>query len=323
VISPTLESFSIASSFLLQDDPEWGGEGQHSQEAPVLIPESAQDDTGDVSVQEKEAARTLEDKQNWVNEELQQDSVQDMDPSMGLSDEQDPVVEELQQALVLGSEQHRATASESESPMPAFQDLSSPACLSFPRSDLLVYSRRRQRKRQETQFAVVGMEIPTLGETPLTTNEGADTQSSATINLQDDQSVGVAVPRETPLTVKQPLSSREAFVAKLVQHTASILAAPNSIRRDAKQQAPGVTPRRSRRITGARAECSLNELETRSRKKDMRALSIINEQGGVTDQASEEYSKLFGNPLTDAHLKALAGLFNWSIPELLYGMCGG
>jgi hypothetical protein len=172
---------------------------------------------------------------------------------------------------VLGCEQRRATASESESPMPAFQDLSSPACLSFPRSDLLVYSRRQQRKWQETRSAVVGVEIPALGETPLTTNEGVDTQSSATINLQDDQSVGVTVPRETPLTVKQPLSSREAFVAKLAQHTASILAAPNSIRRDAKQQAAGVTPRCSRRITRARAECSLNELETRSRKKAMRA----------------------------------------------------
>jgi hypothetical protein len=86
VISLTLESFSIASGFLLQDDPERGGGGQHSREVPVLNPESAQDDTGDVSVQEKEAAGTLEGKQNWVNEELQQDSVQDMDPSMGLSD---------------------------------------------------------------------------------------------------------------------------------------------------------------------------------------------------------------------------------------------
>jgi hypothetical protein len=63
VISSTLESFSIASGFHLQDDPEQGGEGQHSREAPVLIPESAQDDTGDVSVQEKEAGGTLEGKQ--------------------------------------------------------------------------------------------------------------------------------------------------------------------------------------------------------------------------------------------------------------------
>jgi hypothetical protein len=59
----------------------------------------------------------------------------------------------------------------------------------------------------------------------------------------------------------------------------------------------------------------LNQLETRSKKKVIRALSIIDEQGGTTDQASEEYSKLFGNPLTNAHLKALTGLFNWSIPD--------
>jgi hypothetical protein len=91
--------------------------------------------------------------------------------------------------------------------------------------------------------------------------------------------------------LSKPLSSKEAFVAKLAQHTASILAAPNSIRHDTKTQAIGVIRRRSRIIAGARAECNLNELETRSRKKVMRALSIINEQGGITDQASEEYLK--------------------------------
>jgi hypothetical protein len=40
VISLALESFSIVSGFLLQDDPEQGGEGHHSQVAPALIPES-------------------------------------------------------------------------------------------------------------------------------------------------------------------------------------------------------------------------------------------------------------------------------------------
>jgi hypothetical protein len=56
-------------------------------------------------------------------------------------------------------------------------------------------------------------------------------------------------------------------------------------------------------------------LKQDKKKKVMRALSIIDEQGGITEQASEEYSKLFGNPLTDAHLKALTSLFNWSIPD--------
>jgi hypothetical protein len=137
----------------------------------------------------------------------------------------------------------------------------------------------------------VGVEVPAPMETPLTTSDDGDTELSATITLHDDQSAGVALPRETLLVVEQPLSSREAFVAKLAQHTASIFAAPNSIRHDTKTQAIGVIRRRSRIIAGARAECNLNELETRSRKKVMRALSIINEQGGITDQASEEYLK--------------------------------
>jgi hypothetical protein len=64
-------------------------------------------------------------------------------------------------------------------------------------------------------------------------------------------------------------------------------------------------------------ELSLHELETRLKKKAMRAMKIINEQEGITEQASEDYTKLFGKPLTDAHLEALGSLFNWSIPEFL------
>jgi hypothetical protein len=122
---------------------------------------------------------------------------------------------------------------------------------------------RRQRKRQETQTDVVGVEVPAPMETPLTTSDDGDTELSPTITLHDDQSMGVALPRETPLAVEQPLSSREAFVAKLAQHTASILAAPNSIKRDTKTQAIGVTPRRSRIIAGARAECNLRQDQER------------------------------------------------------------
>jgi hypothetical protein len=252
VISLTLESFPITSESLLQDDPEWG-EGRLSWEAPVIIIEPAQDGTGGGPVQEKEVAATLEGKQNWVNKELQQDSMQDMDPDRMASENQDLVGVSPQQVSAPCGEQSRTTVSENVSPMPAFQDLSPPACNSPLRSGLLVYSRRRQKKRQEARAAGVDMEVPALMGTLLTTNEGADT----------------------------------------------------------KTQAAGVTPRHSRRIARAKAECNLNELETRSRKKAMRVLSIIDEQGGITDQANGEYSKLFGKPLTDAHLEALANLFNW------------
>jgi hypothetical protein len=87
-------------------------------------------------VQEQEATVVLEGEQDLVNKELQQDLVWEMDTYMVSSDEQDPVVEELMQALVLGVEQSRATMLEGESPMLAFQALSSLACPSFPQSNL-------------------------------------------------------------------------------------------------------------------------------------------------------------------------------------------
>jgi hypothetical protein len=54
----------------------------------------------------------------------------------------------------------------------------------------------------------------------------------------------------------------------------------------------------------------------RSKKKAMRSLDIISEKNGVSQQAEEEYSKLFENPLSDIHMISLAALFNWSIPEI-------
>jgi hypothetical protein len=75
--------------------------------------------------------------------------------------------------------------------------------------------------------------------------------------------MGIAVPIEIPLMAEQPLSIREAFVANLTQHTTSILVVPSSIRHSTKTQTAGVTPRRSRRIAGAKAGCNLNQFETR------------------------------------------------------------
>jgi hypothetical protein len=56
---------------------------------------------------------------------------------------------------------------------------------------------------------IVGVEVPALMETPLTTNEGDDTQSTACSNLQDVQSAGVTVPTEIPLMAEQPLLSKQ------------------------------------------------------------------------------------------------------------------
>jgi len=53
----------------------------------------------------------------------------------------------------------------------------------------------------------------------------------------------------------------------------------------------------------------------RSKKKVTHSLEIIIEQNGVNQQAEDEYSKLFKNPLSDIQLLGLAALFSWSIPE--------
>jgi hypothetical protein len=119
------------------------GEYQLPREMSVLITEPAQEDARGGLAQKKEAIANLEDKQDRGNEEKQQDSVRDLNPDMEVSNGKDPAGEALQQILLPRDDQSRATVSESESPMLAFQDLSSPAYPSFPWDDLLVYSRRR------------------------------------------------------------------------------------------------------------------------------------------------------------------------------------
>jgi hypothetical protein len=57
-------------------------------------------------------------------------------------------------------------------------------------------------------------------------------------------------------------------------------------------------------------EFSSIELEGRSRKSTMKALGVINEHEGISEQANKDYNKIFGKPLSDVHLEALPGLFN-------------
>jgi hypothetical protein len=64
-------------------------------------------------------------------------------------------------------------------------------------------------------------------------------------------------------------------------------------------------------------EFTSTELERRSRKNTMKALGVISEQGGISEQANEDYNKILGKPLSNVHLEALAGLFNWSIPDFI------
>jgi hypothetical protein len=71
--------------------------------------------------------------------------------------------------------------------------------------------------------------------------------------------------------------------------------------------------RGSRRgVAGAGVEFQMGEIARRSTKRAMRSLSIIGENDGIDQQAKEEYAKVFSEPLSDSHIKALAALFGWS-----------
>ena len=47
----------------------------------------------------------------------------------------------------------------------------------------------------------------------------------------------------------------------------------------------------------------------------MKALDIIEETEGISQQALDEYAKLFGQDLCNQHMQALTALFEWSIPD--------
>jgi len=64
-------------------------------------------------------------------------------------------------------------------------------------------------------------------------------------------------------------------------------------------------------------EFPLNDLGGRTKKKAMRSLGILDENKGIDQQAIDDYAKLFGQPLSDSQLQALAALFCWSLPDEL------
>jgi hypothetical protein len=190
------------------------------------------------------------------------------------------------------------------SPMPEFLNLISPKCTSGPR--LLVYSQRRQRQRgvsarglttplKSSAAAVDVVDLAPL-ETPCTagSSEAADPSAAARPH-QASEIAGVAIPQATPLAIEHAPSARESFIAKTVQQTACILTVPASIKCSLKTRPARDTPRRSRRIAGAKVEFSSTELERRSRKNTMKALGVINEQGESLSKQMRTTTRSLGN----------------------------
>jgi hypothetical protein len=80
---------------------------------------------------------------------------------------------------------------------------------------------------------------------------------------------------------------------------------------------PRSVPRRSRRVAGVGVEFNASDLDRRTTKKIMKAVGIIADNVGIDQRAQEEYADLFKTSLSNTHVKALAALFGWQLPDHL------
>jgi hypothetical protein len=108
-----------------------------------------------------------------------------------------------------------------------------------------------------------------------------------------------------------PPSKRTSFMAKISKKTSKILPTPRTNRICQRGRTPGAPPRRSRRIAGVEPEEVGTATTTRNKKKVMRALDIIEDSEGFSQEALDLYSKLFtqSSSLTTSQTQALAALF--------------
>jgi hypothetical protein len=106
-------------------------------------------------------------------------------------------------------------------------------------------------------------------------------------------------------------SSREGFLVSITSSVSALLPVPPVNAKGCNATALISTPRRSRRIAGTGVEFQPADMTARSKKKAMKVLKVIPENGSIDHQAEEDYKKLFSEPLSDTHMQALAALFGW------------
>jgi hypothetical protein len=116
--------------------------------------------------------------------------------------------------------------------------------------------------------------------------------------------------------LNQSLSGKEEFLRKISKAADEILPAPKQAMNTSSAPQPSqvAAPRRSRRIAGAGVEFNLQDWGNRSTKKAMRALHILSDDNGTTQEALDAYAKIFKQPLSHNQVEALAALFGWTPP---------
>jgi len=111
------------------------------------------------------------------------------------------------------------------------------------------------------------------------------------------------------------LSAQADFINKLARRAVGLLPVPRTNKRKGRSRPPGEASRQSRQLAGKQVEFGPEDLERRLKKKAIQAVDILTEQEGIDQQALDDYVRLFGQALSDSHIRALTALFNWSLPD--------
>lgn len=111
-------------------------------------------------------------------------------------------------------------------------------------------------------------------------------------------------------------SEHKQFFKKLAMKVSSLLVTPDCLSFMLQSaQASAGAPHHSRHLAGVGIEYDKQELCSRSTKQAMKALKVIGEMEGISQQAKEDYLKVFSENLPLAHVEAPAAFFGWEVPD--------
>jgi hypothetical protein len=153
----------------------------------------------------------------------------------------------------------------------------------------MVYSRRDRRPQHHLDSLAEAQSIPTSGN-----DNVCDAEPSMSSELHS------------------PGRLRSSFSDMVMKAVVHILQAPQVVR-PGNPDSSAAPPCRSRRIAGIGVEFQSTFSDGKIKfKKIMRALHVIDESDGISQEALDRYSRLFDQPLPPSHVQALAALFGWT-----------
>jgi hypothetical protein len=140
-------------------------------------------------------------------------------------------------------------------------------------------------------------------------NDGDGARVSAPLMIQNESDA-----EQDELTGN---SHREKFVNNICRRPSGILPVPdNTTQRQQPSRSTFSSAPRSRRVAGIGVEFQMQDLGSRSTKRAMRTLQIITEYEGISQEAIEEYKKLFTHPLSQCHIEALSAFLVGTLRQI-------